>query len=1026
MEKKDHQDVATHVPMREEPYTPLPPTRGDISFASLSSLPTVPLGASLTSSSTSMGTSAESVQSDQGELALRKLNDAARHIAAEELQQHPGLRAPRLSRFAPSYDISADIRRGCTPLPHSIYSTQPLPDSELDNKLPDLGPWLQDMDDEGEQDIWENLTDPLQARHFPSSSEIKRLEEEDIRRAVAAGLLDASSDELEIAPNTLRLQIHKRMRLLFTFLVVLAIFALTFDTILVFFTALRLPQPHQPSNLPPSLTLSANVVHDGQMLTLYIRNFSPSIQVSLTRDIEEPVFSGHNSKVSVQADGSQKVLITIDNTWRPGWHTLHAEDTISHYTASATLRMDAGPTNPSHLLVSPTALDFGAAIVGADTLRQLTLQNESAQSISWTATSDQPWLSIGPNNGIFSNVMQIMVGVSRANLLPGDYVGTISITANGEAPQSVSVQMKVSPLPQNPGAVLAISPAVLPFTTVDGMADPAGQSLVVSNPGTQPLYWTLADNLSSTQGSDSGHQTSWLGTDVISGIVMPQSTSSINLRVYSHDLLPGIYTKMLVFRAQANFSALNSPQTIGISLSVRPSCGLALSTGSLSFTALAGGDTSMQTLSLAATDSCSGMTSWRATSSASWLTITPASGELNGISNAVMTVNVDSTGLKPGTYFGNIAIAVGRQSTQSVAVQLAVQPPPLPSTPIMDASPLNLNASLTLGQQDPPGQPVTITNTGGSSLNWSTSVNTLASSWLKVSPAGGTVAPGQTGQLQVNVSGANLSSGTYVGQIQINGLDGNNAPAGGSPQTVTVTFVVQPPCTLAPPSSQALAFSAIQGEADPAAQSMALTASGNCQWPLGWKAASVGSAPSWLKFTPTSGSFANSNQTATLQIAPHIAGLSPGTYSAQVSISALDAMGQAAQGSPQTFTVTLTVTQPCSLQVGSASLSFTVQQGQTSTGQNVSISSTGSCALPISWSASGNAAWLVLSPISGTDQGSGSSLGVSINAAQLTAGTYTGTITLSATDKSGAAIVGSPKSISVSVMVTSATGTPTA
>jgi len=241
MEKKDHQDVATHVPVREEPYTPLPLTREDISFISHPSLPTVPSGASLASSPTPMGTSAESAQSDQGELALRRLNDAARPIAAEEWQQHPGLRAPRLSRFTPSYDISADIRRGCTPLPHSIYSTQPLPDSELDNKLPDLGPWLQDMDDEGEQDIWENLTDPLQARHFPSSSEIKRLEEEDIRRAVAAGLLDASSDELEIAPNTLRLQTHKRLRLLFTFLVVLAIFALTFDTILVFFTALRLP-----------------------------------------------------------------------------------------------------------------------------------------------------------------------------------------------------------------------------------------------------------------------------------------------------------------------------------------------------------------------------------------------------------------------------------------------------------------------------------------------------------------------------------------------------------------------------------------------------------------------------------------------------------------------------------------------------------------------------------------------------------------------------------------------------------------
>jgi hypothetical protein len=1026
MRKKGHKNRV--IPLEasqsavKESYTPLPSSLADTSQSTLSA---IHLETPQTTSPIPMDTqpeSIESAQSDQGELALHRLNDAAQRIAANELLQHPGLRVPRFSRLTPSYDISTDIRRGCTPLPHSIYSTQPLTDADGNTQSPsDLGPWSQDMGKEGEQDIWKNHTDPLQARRFPSDSEIKRIEEEDIRQAMAAGLLDAPSDQIEVEQDTIHLQAHqRRLRLLFTLLVALAIFALTFDTILVLFTALRVPQPHQPNNLPPSLTLSANVVHYAQTLTLYIHNFSPFAQLSLTRDIEEPVFSGRQSTVKVQADGSLQVSIHVNNTWEAGWHTLHAEDTTLHYTASASFRLDAGFTRPSQLSVSPTTLDFGAATVGANTIRQLTLQNEGTGPISWTATSDQPWLSIGPNNGIFSSLSQTMVGVSRANLLPGDYSGILSITANGAAPQSVLVKMKVLPLPRNAGAVLAVSPAVLPFSTVDGMANPAGQSLVVSNPGTQPLYWTLGEKQ-----SNSDHQMSWLSANIISGIVMPQSTSSINLSVYSRDLLPGVYSQMLAFHAQTGFSALNNPEIVGISLSVKASCSLALSTGSLSFTAVAQNNPSAQTLSLAATDSCSGTTSWRATSSAPWLTITPASGALNGTSNAVMTLGVDTTSLKPGTYFGDITIAVGRQSTQSVAVELTVQPPLPPSAPIIVASPLNISASLTLGQQDPPGQLVTITNTGRGLLNWSTSVNTSTAPWLRVSPAGGTIAPGQTGQLQVNVSGAHLSPGTYVGQVQINGTDSNNVPVGGSPQTITVTFVVQPPCTLAAPSSQALAFSAIQSGSDPAAQSILLTASGNCEWPLHWQAAVVGSAPSWLKFTPTSGSFANSNQTATLQIAPHIAGLNSGTYSAQVSISALDALNQAAQGSPQTLTVTLTVTQPCSLQVGSTSLSFSVQQGQTSTGQNVSISSTGTCAFPLSWSASGNAAWLVPSPTSGTNQGSGSSVTVSVNAAQLAAGSYTGHITLSSTDKSGAAIAGSPQTITVNVTVTSATSTPT-
>ena len=99
--------------------------------------------------------SIELVQSDQGELALRRLNDAAQRIAADESQKHPSLRIPRFSRLTPAYDISADIRRGCTPLPHSIYSTQPLTDTEDNTQFPsDLGPWSQNMSKEGDQDIW--------------------------------------------------------------------------------------------------------------------------------------------------------------------------------------------------------------------------------------------------------------------------------------------------------------------------------------------------------------------------------------------------------------------------------------------------------------------------------------------------------------------------------------------------------------------------------------------------------------------------------------------------------------------------------------------------------------------------------------------------------------------------------------------------------------------------------------------------------------------------------------------------------
>src|SRR5205807_6303878 len=122
-----------------------------------------------------------------------------------------------------------------------------------------------------------------------------------------------------------------------------------------------------------------------------------------------------------------------------------------------------------------------------------------------------------------------------------------------------------------------------------------------------------------------------------------------------------------------------------------------------------------------------------------------------------------------GTYNGAVSFVVVGQSTQTVAVQLIVQPAPPPAEPIMSASPLNLNFSNTQGQPNPSGQVVTITNNGNGPLKWRTTVNQLASGWLGAAPTGGTVAPRQTGQVTISVDTSKLSPGTYVGQVILDG-----------------------------------------------------------------------------------------------------------------------------------------------------------------------------------------------------------------------------------------------------------------
>jgi hypothetical protein len=259
-----------------------------------------------------------------------------------------------------------------------------------------------------------------------------------------------------------------------------------------------------------------------------------------------------------------------------------------------------------------------------------------------------------------------------------------------------------------------------------------------------------------------------------------------------------------------------------------------------------------------------------------------------------------------------------------------------------------------------------------------------------------------------------------VGQIMLNGMDtrGNGAP--GSPQTIVVNLVMQPPCTLSPPSSSALSFSAVQGAStNPAAQTVMFTATGSCVWPLTWKT-TVAPTASWLTQTASSSTIGGTGQSGSLGVTTNITGLVAGTYGTAVTIAASDASSMAVQGSTQTFTVTLTVLPPCVLSPPSpATLAFSLVQGQSSsTAQTVAVSESGTCVRPVTWHASTGNAWLALSATSGTDSGAGSSFGVNASAVNVLPGTYTGTITITATDSTGATILGSGQTITLTLTVT--------
>jgi Concanavalin A-like lectin/glucanases superfamily/Viral BACON domain len=202
-----------------------------------------------------------------------------------------------------------------------------------------------------------------------------------------------------------------------------------------------------------------------------------------------------------------------------------------------------------------------------------------------------------------------------------------------------------------------------------------------------------------------------------------------------------------------------------------------------------------------------------------------------------------------------------------------------------------------------------------------------------------------------------------------------------------------PPALSVTPAS--LSFTGTQGGASPAAKTLAVSNAGGGT--LNWTASETAS---WLAVSPAGGT-----NNGTITVTPNITGLTAGTYNTDVTVSAAGA-----GGSPKTIPVTFTVNPPAppSLSVTPTSLSFSATQGGSSpAGKSLTIANTGGGSM--SWTASDDAAWLSVSPASGTNNGT---VTVTADVTGLAAGTYNANVTID-----GGAITGSPQTIPVTLTV---------
>ena len=637
--------------------------------------------------------------------------------------------------------------------------------------------------------------------------------------------------------------------------------------------------------------------------------------------------------------------------------TLYAASTDSFGGGTGTLQrtITVTPAAPAPTIgVSPASLTFNFQSGGATPAAQTIAVSSSGTALSYTVSTSAAWLSATPASGSTSG--NVSVSVNPSGLAVGTYSGNVTITSASasNSPKAVGVTLNVTAAP-----TLNTSPASLTFAYQIGGSNPVAQMISLSSTGGNVNYTT-------------GTSATWLSVTPASGTTPGNLSVSVN----PSGLAAGTYTGNVTITSAG---ASNSPKTVGVTLNISAAPALNSSPSTLTFTYQVGGSNpAAQMISLSSTGSNVNYTTG---SSATWLSVTPASGTTPGN----LSVSVNPSGLAAGTYTGNVTVtaAGASNSPKTVGVTLNVTAAALPT---IGVNPTSLTFAYQIGGSTPAGQMVAVSS-NGSAINYTTATS---ATWLAATPASGTTA----GNVTVSVNPSGLAAGTYTGNVTLTSSGASNSPKA-IPVTLTVSAAQSPTMTLSPLN---LSFSYQSGGAMPAAKTVNVTSSSA----LSYTASSSGG---WLGVSPASG-----NTPGALSVSVNPSGLATGTYNGSIMVT-----GSGASNSPQTVAVSLTVTAAQtnpSLSINPGTVSFSYAAGTNTSGtQNLSVTSTGA-ALNISATASGGA-WLTVTPSTGSTP---ATLKVSANTSGLAAGTYNGTITITST---GAA--NSPQTVPVQLVVTSGT-----
>ena len=403
-------------------------------------------------------------------------------------------------------------------------------------------------------------------------------------------------------------------------------------------------------------------------------------------------------------------------------------------------------------------------------------------------------------------------------------------------------------------------------------------------------------------------------------------------------------------------------------------------------------------------------------------------------------VSVNATvlsGLQPGNYTGTISVVgIGSANATSAApltipVTLKVTNDPLVSATfgactegLVNGLICPMNFAYEVGQNNPTSLAVTVSSSNGAALTVTPAVTmstqaACGTTWLTVGQVASGSNNSSTFTVSVNPTNPVIANGTTcTGTLNIaaiNPADSNAAP--NSPLEIPVALYVNNSGMLVA-NPIALNFS-VGLNAAPAYQTFSVTSTGTGDSD---QLAFTPSSPSnaqWLQVFPTGGlNTAAGANTVNVVVSP--GGLSAGTYTSQITITAT---ASGVLDSPLTVPVTMTVAGPAMTVTPTSTLSFSQTLGTAAPQpQQVTVSTSGTdiaFTTSVVMQQQASVGWLTATPASGNATSAApATVQIAVNGSNLPAGTYDGSVTVTATT---AGVQGSPVTIPVKFVVSPGT-----